>query len=66
MKHRQRVLRTRLRDVIYTTSRNTRTTHNGKVLLMDPDQQEHLCHLEILSLKRDSLMPMGLLLRRMV
>jgi hypothetical protein len=63
MEHRQQILRTWLRDVIHTIPRNT---HNGKVLLTDPDQQEHLCHLEAPSLKRDSLIPMGLLLRRML
>ena len=63
MNNRQPTLRTWLWDVIHTISRNT---HNGKVFLRDTDQQEHQCHLEAPSLKRDSLMPMGLLLRRML
>jgi hypothetical protein len=62
MRHRHQILRRLLQIVMHTICRNTR---NGKVLLMHPDKQEHLCLLEAPSLKHDSLVSLCLLPRGM-
>jgi hypothetical protein len=59
-RHRQQVLRTKLRNVTHTMF------HIGRVLLMNPDERERLCLLQTQPLKRDNRMSLDLLPRGMV